>query len=66
MEDLKSCPFCGGAAQLAIVSFPAGDRYRVHCTDCGASTWPRIIESRNAIRNWNRRTADDRQAAADD
>ena len=55
MMDLKPCPFRGGEAELAIVSFPAGDRYRVHCKDCGASTWPRIIESKNAIKAWNRR-----------
>ena len=56
MLDLKPCPFCGGAAKLAVVPFPSGDRYRVCCTDCGATTWPRIIESRNAIEAWNRRT----------
>ena len=56
--DLKPCPFCGGAAELKIVPSQGGDRYRVACTECGASTWPRIIAPRNAEKAWNRRTAD--------
>lgn len=56
--DLKPCPFCGGEARLALVSYPGGDRYRVHCTDCGATTWPRIIDGKAAIRAWNRRKGD--------
>lgn len=56
--ELKPCPFCGGAAELKIAQYPAGDRYRVACSDCGATTWPRIILPKNAEKMWNRRTAD--------
>lgn len=55
MSELKPSPFCGGESQLAVVSFPGGDRYRVCCTDCGATTWPRIISPRKAEEAWNRR-----------
>lgn len=56
--ELKPCPFCGGEAQIGVAHFPAGDRYRVFCTECGATTWPRIIAPKNAEKAWNRRTAD--------
>lgn len=56
--ELKHCPFCGGEARLVVVSYPAGDRYRVCCTDCGATTWPRMISGKLAEKTWNRRTAD--------
>ena len=56
--ELKPCPFCGGEARLAVHSYPAGDRYRVTCVDCGATTWPRMIAPKIAEKAWNRRTAD--------
>lgn len=55
MMDLKPCPFCGGTAELKIVQSPSGDRYRVACTDCGATTWPRIVTPKIAEAVWNRR-----------
>ena len=55
MSKLKPCPFCGGEARLTIKSYPGGDRYRVCCIDCGATTWPRIIGPKNAEKAWNRR-----------
>ncbi len=58
MFELKPCPFCGGEARLIhATEYPSGDRYRVACSDCGATTWPRIICGKNAIAAWNRRRA---------
>ena len=60
MLDIKPCPFCGGAAQLIhATEYPSGDRYRVACSDCGCTTWPRIIGGRRAIEVWNRRVKED-------
>ena len=56
--NLKPCPFCGGEARLTVQSYPGGDRYRVCCTDCGATTWPRIISGKDAAKAWNRRKGD--------
>ena len=53
--ELKSSPFCGGEARLAVRNFPAGDRYRIECTDCGASSWSRIADGKKAIKRWNTR-----------
>lgn len=61
--ELKPCPFYGGEARLAVCSYPAGDRYRVECIDCGATTWPRIIDAKGAARNWNQRAPRERKAA---
>ena len=55
MMEIKPCPFCGGEARLAVTSYPGGDRYRVCCTDCGATTWPRLVDGKTAIKAWNRR-----------
>ena len=55
MMELKPCPFCGGEARLAVTSYPGGDRYRVCCTDCGATTWPRLISGKLAEAAWNKR-----------
>lgn len=51
------CPFCGGTARIRIQTYPdLEDRYRVSCVDCGATTWPRIIDGHRAVRAWNRRS----------
>lgn len=53
--ELKPCPFCGGEARLTFRSYPDGERYRVECADCGATTWPRIVDGKKAIKQWNMR-----------
>ena len=64
MSELLPCPFCGGEARLQVCSYPGGDRYRVGCTDGGATTWPRIIDAKAAARVWNRRTPADASSVA--
>ena len=54
--QLLPCPHCGATARLEIVTYPGGDRYRVGCVDCGATTWPRLISGHMAVRAWNRRS----------
>ena len=49
-EELKSCPFCNGAA--ALISGGAGN-YFVQCSGCRASTDDTSRE--RAIAAWNRR-----------
>lgn len=36
MAELKSCPFCGGQAELVKKEIYLDYGYRVHCTQCGA------------------------------
>lgn len=51
-EELKTCPFCGGEAEIVI---SGGDR-RVDCKKCGArSDW--YDTEAEAIAAWNRREA---------
>jgi Lar family restriction alleviation protein len=60
VDELKPCPFCGGAAECyryhepAEAHFPAIAVWRVRCTEChlggeGICTGP------EAIAAWNRR-----------
>lgn len=52
--ELKPCPFCGGAASLALCGFGTA---RVVCMDCGSegSYQP---SREDAIAAWDRRVPD--------
>ena len=57
MNELKPCPFCGGTATIMKVEIPEMRVFwRVECSDCGASTWYRMMKREYAVRAWNRRT----------
>ena len=63
MEELKSCPFCGGKAVLHVK-----DGVRVVCKECGASTMgyvdsylqgkPQGTAVKRVIKKWNKRVGE--------
>lgn len=52
-EELKSCPFCGHDASV----FGVVGVMKVICSNCSASTGPRL-SIQGAIEDWNRRAID--------
>ena len=52
-EGLKPCPFCGYDASV----FGVVGVMKVICSNCSASTGPRL-SLQNAIDDWNRRAID--------
>lgn len=52
-EGLKPCPFCGHDASV----FGVVGIMKVLCSNCGASTGPRL-SLQGAIEDWNRRAID--------
>jgi len=58
MQNLKCCPFCGGAAKIdKYTDFPLmhdGIAYEVTCINCNAST-DHCREISNAVNLWNER-----------
>lgn len=54
MVELKSCPFCGGKAELHRPSMAV---YTI-CSKCGIST-PYIYPPEEVARCWNNRSAED-------
>lgn len=59
-ETLKSCPFCGGMANLyrsgnldLVTNGP--DMFFIYCTLCGSRTDPNLRSQSKHKENWNRR-----------
>lgn len=55
-DELRSCPFCGGVAEL--VHTRSGDDY-VRCTECRARTRQYHENSVGPRDAWNRRVDDE-------
>ena len=58
MEELKTCPFCGGDARLRPWVAPGRSEmdpfWVACCDDCGNMTWP-YSGKEAAVMRWNRR-----------
>lgn len=60
--ELKSCPFCGKAAQLKHVTDSLrGDKYMIRCGDtaCLGRSYRRFPTEKSAVKAWNRRANDE-------
>lgn len=58
MEQLKSCPFCGGKAEMLISEYEGSRKeYLVACTECYGMVerWRETEEE--AAEQWNRRVS---------
>lgn len=51
-DELKPCPFCGGAASYRLYY---GGRYRVHCNECGCHLEGLFDTEAEAGAAWNNR-----------
>ena len=51
---IKSCPFCGGRAEVYEDEYDNTTLYMVACADCGITTSGYDYEE-DAIKDWNRR-----------
>ena len=59
-EKLKSCPFCGGDAEISQGRFDGKDTSYVMCRKCAAQgefffVSPKYASNERAILAWNRR-----------
>lgn len=65
MDELKPCPFCGGAAMLITCKYRHNQTlYYVTCSndDCAiAPETSEYLEARYAVEYWNRRFTDDQK-----
>ena len=61
MEEIKSCPFCGGKAKM-LQSFGVMHYWRVECVNCYCGTGDEESDQ-EATEIWNRRveTREDEQ-----
>ena len=58
-NELKPCPFCGGAAEVYCDREMGGSQYRIKCTNCPADVGRHWYWKKNdAIAAWNRRVND--------
>lgn len=57
-NDLKPCPFCGGAAHASLAAYASGATAHALCDGCGAAVlgYGRGERGlRDAVKRWNRR-----------
>ena len=59
-EELKSCPFCGGKAEIIMFNTEDG-MVTVGCTneECDITMGKAFFTDEEAIRHWNRRANDE-------
>ena len=57
MEEVKPCPFCGGAAELKSAIY-GGDTFFVVCHACEIRTFL-FASPAKALRVWNRRAGNE-------
>jgi len=60
--ELKSCPFCGGKAQLDQCYDAGMKRHTIWCQDCKVmlQEWQVGDDKSKIIAKWNRRTQNDK------
>jgi Lar family restriction alleviation protein len=57
MEKLRTCPFCGGEAEVREAKYLGLKGFVVTCLKCGIET--RLMEDKNqSVWLWNRRDDD--------
>jgi len=61
MNNLKSCPFCGGVAKLNAPGYEHYSPYWCKCTRCGAEG-PTKSSELEAKKGWNERVQDEQEA----
>lgn len=57
-EELKPCPFCGGAAHASLAAYASGATAHALCDGCGAAVLGYGCGERglrDAVKRWNRR-----------
>lgn len=57
-DELKPCPFCGGAAHASLAAYASGATAHALCDGCGAAVlgYGRGERGlRDAVKRWNRR-----------
>ena len=58
MNNLKTCPFCGGVAQLKAPGYKYNSPYWCKCTQCEAEG-PTKLSELEAETSWNKRIQED-------
>lgn len=66
MAEMKSCPFCGGEAEIStntrIIKGKHHPIYWVKCCECGAKVPRYNRTAEEAIDIWNRRASDGKES----
>ena len=63
MAELKTCPFCGGKAEVSAMGWKCKDgkdRYFIECCKCGTRCGYKALPINQAIEKWNRRAEHDK------
>ena len=58
MSELKSCPFCGGSAEVGHTF--SDTMIFIECCECGAASDTEITDIEKAIQAWNTRYSEPR------
>lgn len=56
-NELKSCPFCGGNAEIVSFNVFCDKAYYCKCTNCEAEIKAPSFSEQEAIESWNKRIA---------
>lgn len=61
LNGIRTCPFCGGYAELRAENDGRDETYAIHCTACNMHftkfVW-RAYDKEDVLKDWNRRDSD--------